>query len=109
MGLGNKITTNIGTDHNPIAFNLNQNFPNPFNPSTIVSFSLPEPSQVNIQVYDVMGRSVATIENGFKTAGQHQSTFIAPGLSSGVYIARLKAVGVSGAVFSQDVKMQLIK
>lgn len=109
IGLGNKITTNVGTDHNPLAFNLSQNFPNPFNPSTIVSFSLPEPSQVNIQVYDVMGRSVSTIENGFKTAGQHHSTFIAPGLSSGVYIARLKAVGVSGAVFIQDVKMQLIK
>ncbi len=63
--------------------------PNPFNPSTVISFQLSANSHVNLAVYDVSGRKVAQLVNGNREAGLHEVTFDASDLTSGVYIAKL--------------------
>ena len=66
----------VGVDDNPTSlpsvFSLNQNFPNPFNPTTEISFGLPANGQVTLEVFDVMGRKVTTLVNGDMTAGIHK-------------------------------------
>jgi len=93
----------------PETFILQQNFPNPFNPTTQISYGLPEAAQVSITVYDITGRQVAVLANGSQSAGRHTVSFQAENLSSGMYIARIEAVGNSGQVFTRNIKMQLIK
>ncbi|MGC8653972.1 MAG: choice-of-anchor D domain-containing protein [Candidatus Kryptoniota bacterium] len=75
----------------PIRINLEQNYPNPFNPSTLIRFELPRAEPVDLSVYDVTGRKVETLVKGYCSAGIHEVTFNASGLSSGVYIAKLTA------------------
>jgi len=79
----------------PNQFQLAQNFPNPFNPSTQIQFDLPQQADVTLTVYDVTGREVATLVNQPMAAGKHQVTFSAEGLSSGVYIYRLDTAELS--------------
>ncbi|MCC5942003.1 MAG: T9SS type A sorting domain-containing protein [Balneolaceae bacterium] len=75
----------------PDNFTLHQNYPNPFNPTTVISYELPENSFVSLEVYDMVGRQVASLVNGQVQAGMHQVNFDASGLSSGVYLYRLTA------------------
>lgn len=76
----------------PEAFALAQNFPNPFNPATQISYTLGTASKVTLQVFDVLGRQVATLVNGeVRSAGKHEMQFNASGLASGVYFYRLTA------------------
>ncbi len=72
-----------------VIFELEQNYPNPFNSSTVISFSLPESSQIRITVYDLLGSLVATLTNAFYLPGRHQIIFDGGGLESGIYIYRL--------------------
>ena len=89
----------------PSSILLKQNYPNPFNPSTTLSFELPNASNVQLQVFNMMGQRVATlIQNQSFTAGTHQVRFDASNLPSGVYLYRLQA-GTTSAVR----KMTLIK
>jgi N-acetylmuramoyl-L-alanine amidase len=74
----------------PSTVELNQNYPNPFNPSTNITFGLPQRSNVNITVYDLLGRKVATVFAGSKSEGFHSVQFDASNLSSGIYIYQLK-------------------
>lgn len=69
--------------------------PNPFNPTTNISFNLPEAANVQLKVYNVMGQEVATLVNGALEAGNHRVTFDAGALPSGLYISRLTAGGTS--------------
>jgi len=76
----------------PNKVELQQNFPNPFNPSTTIQYALPAQSQVNLTVYDMLGQRVATLLSGqVQSAGSHSVNFDASNLSSGVYIYRLQA------------------
>ena len=75
----------------PKTFALRQNFPNPFNPSTIIQYDLPEKAEVVLQVYDVLGRKVRTLVDNMEQAGTHEVSFDASDLASGVYFCRLKA------------------
>jgi hypothetical protein len=75
----------------PSEVQLLQNFPNPFNPSTVLPFDLPEKSFVTLKVYNLLGSEVATLVNGTLDAGRHQIRFNASGLASGVYLYRLQA------------------
>ncbi len=80
-------------DETPIVlpFALGQNFPNPFNPSTMIKFSLPRDGRVSLKVYDVSGRLVAKVLDREMTAGDHEIGFKSDGLVSGVYFYRLNA------------------
>jgi hypothetical protein len=79
-------------------------YPNPFNPSTTISFALPEAGLVKIAVYDVSGRWIQTLVNEERNAGNHSVTFDARNLPSGVYFARLEA-----GAFTMTRKMLLIR
>jgi hypothetical protein len=76
----------------PLAFALEQNYPNPFNPSTTFAFSIRYSSFVILEVYDVLGREIATLVNELKQPGSHVVTWDATGFSSGIYYYRLFAV-----------------
>lgn len=73
----------------PSKFSLEQNFPNPFNPETIINYSLPKNSNVRIIVYDVLGKEVMTLVNNFQMAGTYSVRMENKSLSSGVYYYKL--------------------
>ncbi len=75
----------------PTIYSLAQNFPNPFNPSTTIKYTVPQNGPVTIKLYDVTGREVATLVNEVKTVGSYDLKFNASGLASGVYIYRMIA------------------
>ncbi len=75
----------------PGSFSLAQNFPNPFNPSTTISFSLPSAQNVTLKVYDILGKEIATLVNEYKQAGSYSINFNAKNLSSGVYLYQIQA------------------
>ena len=85
-------------------FNLSQCYPNPFNPSTNISYQLPEPGLVQLKIFNLLGKEVAVLVNEFKGEGKYSVNFDAKGLPSGVYIYSLK---VNGLV--QNQKMTLMK
>ena len=70
---------------------LNQNFPNPFNPTTNISFNVPYEGLVKVSVYDLSGRMVADLVNEYKNAGSYSVTFNASALSSGIYYYSIEA------------------
>ena len=86
-------------EHIPTNFSLAQNYPNPFNPSTKISYTIPNVGTslmkflqfVQLKVYDVLGREVATLVNEEKTPGKYEVNFDASKISSGVYFYRLNA------------------
>ncbi|MBK8660416.1 MAG: T9SS type A sorting domain-containing protein [Ignavibacteriales bacterium] len=92
----------------PNTFALNQNFPNPFNPSTKISFSLATDAKVTLSVYNVLGQEVATLVNGTMSAGVHSVNFDASSLVSGLYIAKITATGAAQN-FTSNIKMMLNK
>jgi hypothetical protein len=75
----------------PRNWELAQNFPNPFNPSTTIRYALPERSHVTLKVYDALGQQVAILVNGEKPQGYHEVTFEARNLPTGVYFYRMQA------------------
>ncbi len=79
-------------------------YPNPFNPSTTISYSLPRPSDVRIEVYDLLGKRVCLLERGFKPSGEYEVTFEATDLASGVYFYTLTA-----GDFTQTRRMVVVK
>ncbi len=94
----------------PGDFDLKQNFPNPFNPSTTVSFSLPYEAKVNLSVYNSLGELVSTLIDAIVLSGNHTRIFDASSIPSGVYLIKLDAIGIENASrFSKSVKSILIK
>ncbi|HMB97673.1 MAG TPA: carbohydrate binding domain-containing protein [Balneolaceae bacterium] len=76
-------------DNRPNQFSLDQNFPNPFNPTTNITFTIPQSSDVKLEVFNALGQKVATLVNGSRNAGSHTITFDASRFASGVYLYRL--------------------
>jgi len=70
---------------------LSQNYLNPFNPTTTISYALPERSHVTLTVFNTLGQQVTTLVNSEVDAGYHEARFDATGLASGVYLYRLRA------------------
>jgi photosystem II stability/assembly factor-like uncharacterized protein len=93
----------------PDNFVLNQNHPNPFNPSTTISFTLPVESYVTIKLFNMLGQEVAKIADGSFQTGSHYFEFNAQNLTSGAYIYTLEANGVNGQVFKSTKKMLLLR
>ncbi len=85
-------------------FALEQNFPNPFNPSTSIRYHVPASSHVTLTVTDLLGRDVATLVNGRQDAGVHELPFDGSHLTSGVYLYRLTADGTTMVRRMQMVK-----
>lgn len=96
---------NVGV---PASYSLSQNFPNPFNPSTTISYDIASDGKVNITVFDITGREVATLVNEVQTAGYYTVELNASGLNSGLYFYRITAGNVNGG-FVETKKMVLIK
>lgn len=84
------ISENFYSSTIPTDFSLQQNFPNPFNPSTKIRFDLPFSSEVSLTVYDYLGREVKQLINGIKQAGAYEIEFDASNLASGIYFYTLK-------------------
>lgn len=101
---GSGIVSNDNQSEMPNSYELSQNFPNPFNPSTIIRYSLPEQAFVALTVYDISGREVKTLVNEVKSAGTYEVSFNSSGLSSGMYFYRINA-----GSFSKVMKMVLVK
>jgi plastocyanin len=75
----------------PGSYDLSQNYPNPFNPKTTIRFSVPGSQNVVLTVYNVLGNKVATLTDGFQTAGVHELEFDASTLPSGIYYYKMQA------------------
>jgi hypothetical protein len=92
-GGGDSLITSIFDEYipNPGRFMLLQNYPNPFNAQTTIRFILSEPREVQITVFDLLGRQLQTLLDKYRQAGVHTVTFDASHLSSGVYFYRLQA------------------
>jgi hypothetical protein len=88
----------------PSRLSLHQNHPNPFNPSTTISFDLPTQSVVTLKIFNVLGQEVATLVDGKVDAGRHQEQWNAGRLASGVYFYRLQA-----GKFIENRKMILLR
>jgi|GEM_PF-3404253 len=103
------LTSQMNVSTNPVNslpadISLGQNYPNPFNPATVISYDVPNLTEVKLQVYDMLGREVATLVNEVKSSGSYKVNFQANDLSTGIYIYQLK---VGEVVLSK--KMTLIK
>lgn len=99
------LTTAVNVEDNaPEAFSVAQNNPNPFNPTTSITFSIAQAGTVSAVVYNTAGQKVATLVDGFKSAGTHSVTWDASAHSSGVYFCTIKAGNNS-----KTMKMTLMK
>ena len=100
----------------PKEFALLQNFPNPFNPSTVIRYTLPIQSEVSLKIYNVMGQVVRTLVEGVRESGEGQVEWNSTNdagfaVSSGVYFFRIDAAGLTEPqrTFTQVRKMLLLK
>ena len=83
---------------------LRQNYPNPFNPATTISYSISEPATISLKVYDILGKEIKTLVNGYQMGGKHTIVFDARNFASGVYYYKLQA-----GSFSHTRKMILVR
>lgn len=90
-------------DVKPLEY-LISNYPNPFNPTTTISYSIAEDCNTQIKIYDIIGREIETLVNSYHTKGQYKTTFNGSNLSSGIYFYRLIT---PKKIITQ--KMQIIK
>jgi len=105
---GSKLNVNE-SDLVPEIFALHANYPNPFNPTTTISYDLPEQAQVTLDIFDIMGKQIKTLVNQSQDAGNKIAVWngtdnLGRSVSAGVYLYRIKA-----GEFSQTRKMLLLK
>ncbi len=94
----------VSTTGVPSKYQLEQNFPNPFNPATTIRYSITKTSNVTLKVFDMLGREVQTLVNTQQAPGQYSVTLNAQNLGSGVYFYRLSA-----GTFTETKKLMLLK
>ena len=95
----------------PESYALKQSFPNPFNPSAVIEYSLPVISRVRLNVYNSIGQMVATLQDGVEGAGYKTVHWNGSDVASGIYFYRLQAVSISNPAitFNETRKMVLLK
>jgi hypothetical protein len=106
---GTNLVVNVVSGINPTeevvhSYSLSQNFPNPFNPTTTISFGIPKAGLVNISVYDITGKFVAELVNSELSAGKYNTAWDASYLASGLYFYKIQS-----GDFVEVKKMSLIK
>lgn len=97
----NKVDSDSISDYKQVQLN---NFPNPFNPATIIEFNLPFDSFVSLKIYNILGKEIETLANDFEKKGDHRILFDASNFSSGIYFAVLRTPGIS-----KTIKLMLVK
>ncbi|MBK7380045.1 MAG: T9SS type A sorting domain-containing protein [Ignavibacteriales bacterium] len=98
------LPTDVSDTPTELTYSLKQNFPNPFNPSTDIKFSIPQSEFVNLTVYNLIGQKVAVLINENKSAGNYSYRFDASALPAGVYVAK-----ISAGTFNKTIKMIYLK
>jgi hypothetical protein len=97
----------------PQTYEVDQNFPNPFNPSTRIDFAVPEDAFVTLRVFNLLGQELAVLVSGEKSAGYHSAVWDArsagSAMASGMYFYRFEAKGASGKKYTAMRKMLLVK
>jgi hypothetical protein len=88
----------------PESFNISQNYPNPFNPTTTIKYSIPKTSNVEIKIFDILGKEIETLVNEEKPIGTYEITWYAKNLPSGVFFYQMKA-----GKYLETKKMLLVK
>lgn len=91
LSFGGTTSVGLNSDIIPNQFKLEQNYPNPFNPTTQINFSLPEHSNVELSIYNMLGEKVATLLNENLQAGNYSTNWNAENISSGNYIYRISS------------------
>jgi uncharacterized delta-60 repeat protein len=94
----------LNNNEKPISFRLAQNYPNPFNPVTIISYDIPKDEFVELKVYDILGKEIASLVNENLVAGKYSVNFDASNLPSGTYIYTIRA-----GAYIESKKMVLVK
>ena len=92
------------TGEKPREYRLDQNSPNPFNPTTTLSYTLPSKVHVSLRVYDLLGRVITTLVDKVEEEGEHRMRLDATGIPSGVYFYRLVA-----GDYTRTMKMVVLK
>jgi len=98
------ITNLVDVAETPDAFAVQQNSPNPFNPSTTINFTTAQAGNVSVTIYNIAGQKIDTLHEGFLSAGSHMLTWDASNFSAGVYFYT-----VTTGDFSKTLKMTLLK
>jgi len=94
----------------PDNYVIEQNFPNPFNPTTVIRYGLPYQSNVKLEIYDITGKLVQTILNNEQNAGYYQADITLNNKASGIYFYVLEAKQINGeGKFRETKKMLLVK
>jgi len=93
-----------GQNEQPTQCTLRNNYPNPFNPVTVIGYEIPSRIHVELKIFDVLGRELSTLVDREQDAGSHEVTYDGRMLSTGIYVYRLKA-----GYFIQSNKMLLLK
>jgi len=99
----------INVNSTPSNYSFMQTYPNPFNPNTTLSFSLPKDSKVTVKIFDLLGREVYKLVNDNLSAGNYNYEINFSNFASGIYLYRLEAYGSDGSSFSTTKKMTLTK
>ncbi|HMS65219.1 MAG TPA: choice-of-anchor B family protein [Ignavibacteria bacterium] len=100
--------TKIENNYAPHEFSVSQNYPNPFNPLTKINYLNPVDGNIKISIYDIHGRLVEILEDGFKYAGNYVNEFNSADLASGIYFCKLE-FNSAGREYVKVLKMSLLK
>jgi hypothetical protein len=93
----------------PQTYELFQNYPNPFNPVTTIAYQIPEAGRVNLKIYDILGREVATLVDETREAGYFEIDWDGGRIASGVYVYQVTVKAKEGKVFTAHKKFMLLK
>jgi hypothetical protein len=94
----------------PTQFELSNNYPNPFNPTTVMNYELPVRSYVSLKVYDILGREISELTDGIKEQGHYSAVFDGSNFPSGTYFVRMHAAREDGGTsFAKTIKMLVVK